>query len=56
MPLLKVTVLFAGVIALNPVPRMVRVVTLLEILLLLKVTTGTPIMVATWTGVPLLPP
>ena len=56
VPLLKVTVLFTGVITLNPVPWMVSVVALLAILLLLKATVGAPTMVATWTGAPLLPP
>jgi hypothetical protein len=56
VPLLKVTVLFTGVIVLNPVPWMVRVVALLAILLLLKAIVGVPTMVATWTGAPLLPP
>jgi hypothetical protein len=46
-PLLKVTVLLAGVVALNPVPRMVRVVTTLAILALLKVTVGAATIVAT---------
>lgn len=46
-PLLKTTVLLAGVVALKPMPRMVRVVTTLGILALLKVTVGAATIVAT---------
>ena len=55
VPLLKVTRLLPAVV-LNPVPAMVRVVALIARLFVFKVTVGAATMVATCTGMPLVPP